>query len=87
MRMAKGRELSVSDDWEQFKMLYDSMELQTGQVVRPQQILAGIALLGIQSESEIKTSTKLLRLARSIAKIKNSVITLRFKIALKKPCW
>lgn len=70
MRMAKGRELSVSDDWEQFKMLYDSMELPTGQVVRPQQILAGIALLGIQSELEIKTSTHLLGLARAITNIK-----------------
>ncbi|MEZ8105655.1 regulator [Vibrio cortegadensis] len=70
MRMAKGRELSVSDDWEQFKILYDSMELPTGEVVRPQQILAGIALLGIQSELEIKTSTYLLKIARSIAKIK-----------------
>jgi hypothetical protein len=70
MRMAKGRELSVSDDWEQFKMLYDSMELPTGQVVRPQQILAGIALLGIQSELEIKTSTHLLGLARAIGNIK-----------------
>ncbi|CAK1763748.1 Regulator [Vibrio crassostreae] len=70
MRMAKGRELSVSEDWEQFKMLYDSMELPTGQVVRPQQILAGIALLGIQSELEIKTSTHLLNIARAIASIK-----------------
>lgn len=71
MRMAKGRELSVSEDWEQFKMLYDRMELPTGQVVRPQQILAGIALLGIQSELEIKTSTHLLGLARAIAKIRS----------------
>lgn len=70
MRMAKGRELSVSEDWEQFKMLYDRMELPTGQVVRPQQILAGIALLGIQSELEIKTSTHLLRIARAIGNIK-----------------
>ncbi len=70
MRMAKGRELSVCEEWEQFKMLYDSMELPTGQVVRPQQILAGIALLGIQSELEIKTSTQLLKIARSIAKIR-----------------
>ncbi|WP_372226095.1 regulator [Vibrio lentus] len=70
MRMVKGRELSVSEDWIQFKMLYDRMELPTGQVVRPQQILAGIALLGIQSELEIKTSTHLLRLARAIASIK-----------------
>lgn len=70
MRMAKGRELSISGDWEQFKMLYDSMELPAGQVVRRQQILAGIALLGIQSELEIKTSTHLLKLARIIARIK-----------------
>jgi hypothetical protein len=71
MRMAKGRELSISEDWEQFKMLYDRMELPTGQVVRPQQILAGIALLGIQSELEIKTSTHLLKIARTIARIKS----------------
>lgn len=69
MRMAKGRELSVCEEWGQFKMLYDRMELPTGQVVMPQQILAGIALLGIQSELEIKTSTHLLKLARTIANI------------------
>lgn len=51
-------------------MLYDNMALPTGQVVRPQQILAGIALLGIQSELEIKTSTQLLGLARAIANMK-----------------
>ncbi len=73
MRMAKGRELSVSADWEQFKMLYDSMELPTGQVVKPQQILAGIALLGIQSELEIRTSTHLLKLARALAKVRENV--------------
>lgn len=50
-------------------MLYDKMDLPTGQVVMPQQILAGIALLGIQSELEIKTSTHLLGLARAIASI------------------
>lgn len=26
---AKGRELSISEDWVQFKMLYDKMELPT----------------------------------------------------------
>ncbi|CAK3272357.1 conserved hypothetical protein [Vibrio crassostreae] len=70
MRMAKGRELSVCEEWEQFKMLYDSMELPTGQVVKPQQILAGIALLEIQSELELKTTSKLLKFARTLAKIK-----------------
>ena len=68
--MSKTAGADQSDDWEQFKMLYDNMELPTGQVVRPQQILAGIALLGIQSELEIKTSTHLLGLARAIANIK-----------------
>ena len=68
--MKKGRELSISGDWNQFKMLYDLMELPAGQVVRPQQILSGIALLGIQSELEIKTSTQLLGLAGAIANIK-----------------
>ncbi|CAH7235059.1 hypothetical protein VCHA57P527_160062 [Vibrio chagasii] len=48
--MAKGRELSISEDWIQFKMLYDRMELPTGQGVRPQQILAG---MGVQPELEI----------------------------------
>lgn len=57
-------------NWEQFKVLYDKMELPTGQVVGPQQIFAEIALLGIQSELEIKTSTHLLGLARAIANIK-----------------
>lgn len=70
MRMAKGRQLSINEDWQHFKMLYDRMELPTGQTVRPQQILVGIALLEIQSDLEIKTSTYLLRLARAIAKIK-----------------
>ncbi|MDL5029457.1 regulator [Vibrio sp. TMPB1044] len=73
VRTVTGWELSISEDWVQFKMLYDRMELPTGQVVRPQQILAGIALLGIQSELEIKTSTHLLGLARAIANIKKIV--------------
>ncbi|UPR54828.1 regulator [Vibrio cyclitrophicus] len=68
MRMAKGRELSASDDWEQFKMHYDSLELPTGQVVSPQQILAGIALLSLQSELEIKMSKHFIKLVSSIAK-------------------
>ncbi|MFA0570308.1 regulator [Vibrio gallaecicus] len=69
MRMAKGRELSASEDWEQFKMHYDKLETSTGQRVTPQQILAGIALLEIQSELEIRTSTYLIRVARALAKL------------------
>nr|WP_251372976.1 regulator [Vibrio gigantis] len=70
MRMSKGRELGVSDDWKRFKLHYDKLELPTGQCVTAQQILLGIALLEIQSELEIAVSSKVLRFARSIAKIK-----------------
>ena len=70
MRMAKGRELSPCVGWEQFSMHYNKLELPTGQLVTPQEILAGIALLEIQSELEIKTSTRLLRFARAISECK-----------------
>ncbi|WP_231624722.1 hypothetical protein [Vibrio coralliirubri] len=69
-QITKSRELSICEEWGQFKMLYDRMELPIGQVVRSQQILAGIVLLSIQSELEIKTSRYLLKTARSLAKIK-----------------
>ncbi|CAH0536851.1 regulator [Vibrio marisflavi] len=70
MRMCKGRELSPSEDWQQFRMHYDRLELPTGQLVSPQQILLGIALAEINSELEIKTSTHVVKLARAIADIK-----------------
>ncbi len=69
MRMAKGRELSNSDDWKQFKMHNDRLELPNGQTVTAQQIMAGIALLEIQSVNEIHTSTYLIKMARKLAKI------------------
>ncbi|MGF1841503.1 regulator [Vibrio atlanticus] len=70
MRMANGRELSHSEDWKEFKMHHDGLELPTGQLVSAQQVLAGMALLEIQSDLEIRTSTHLLAIARAIAKIK-----------------
>ena len=69
MRMAKGRELSANKDWVRFKMHNDKLETSTGQRVTPQQILAGLALLEIQSEVEIRTSTYLVKVARALAKI------------------
>lgn len=67
MRMAKGRELGTSEDWKHFKIHYDKLELPTGKLVTAQQILLGIALLEIQSELELKTSSHLIKLARAIA--------------------
>ena len=71
MRMVKGRELSNSESWYGFKMHRDKLELPTGQLVSAQEILAGVALLEIQSELEIKTTSKLIKYARVLAKIKN----------------
>ncbi len=45
MRITKGRELATSEDWENFKMHKNALELSTGQLVIPQEILTGIALL------------------------------------------
>ncbi|MCG6359129.1 regulator [Vibrio fluvialis] len=71
MRMFKGRELCHSKDWDNFKIVNNKLELPTGALVSPQQIVLGIALLEIQSELELRTTTKILRFARSIAKILN----------------
>lgn len=69
MRKERRLELSFSDEWRGFRMNNQKLELPTGQHVTPQEILAGIGLLQIQSELELKTSTKLLKLARVIAKL------------------
>ncbi len=69
MRMTKGRELSECEDWYGFKMHLAKLELPTGQLVSPQELITGIALLEIQSELEIKTTTKLLKYSRMLARI------------------
>lgn len=71
MRWASGRELSFCKEWRNFKMCNEYMLLPTGRSVTAQQVLAGIALLEIQSELEIKTTSKLLSYAREISKLKS----------------
>lgn len=70
MRYQSKLELSQSNGWLGFKMNGEKLELPTGQKVTPQEILAGIALIKINSDIEIKTSTQLLKLARALEKIK-----------------
>lgn len=70
MRKHRRLELSHDEEWQGFRMNRGRLELPTGQQVSPQQILAGIGLLEINSGLEIKTSTRLVKLARAIAKIK-----------------
>ncbi|MFH4618446.1 regulator [Vibrio furnissii] len=71
MRLSSG--YCVSDDkaWEGFVIRKGKLQIPTGEYVTPQQILTGIALIEISSELEIKTCSKLIRYARSIAKIMN----------------
>ncbi|EKO3426342.1 phage protein [Vibrio fluvialis] len=71
MRWASQRELSHYPEWEAFAMAHNRMVLPTGQRITAQQLLTGIALLEIQSELEIQTSSKLLRIARALNSIKN----------------
>lgn len=70
MRMHKRLNIGHGDKWEGFRMNNNFLELPTGQLVSPQQILTGIALIEISSELEIATSTHLLKLARVISRIK-----------------
>ncbi|MBY8036396.1 regulator [Vibrio fluvialis] len=76
MKMAKGRELSHLPDWKNFKMIDRKLELPTGQKISAQEILTAVALLSINSELEIKISTKLLKIARALVKIHRSTSSL-----------
>ncbi|WP_025518989.1 phage protein, partial [Vibrio parahaemolyticus] len=69
MRMSKGRALGSSEEWNQFKMHYNKLELPTGQLVTAQQILTGIALLEIGAENDLKTASKILKYARKLKEI------------------
>ncbi|ELI5719596.1 regulator [Vibrio fluvialis] len=70
MRMAKSKLLSHQEEWEQFKMVRGKLELPTGQCISPQELITAVALLSIQSELELQTSAKLLRLARVLNTLK-----------------
>ncbi|MFA0612130.1 regulator [Vibrio sp. 10N.222.49.B4] len=50
-------------------MLGGLLEIPTGRMASPQEVMTGIALLEIQSELEVKTNTELLKLARKIARL------------------
>lgn len=69
--MAKGKELNSQECWKNFKMVNDKLELPTGQQITPQELLTSVALLSIQSQLEITTTSKLLKYAREIARLNN----------------
>ncbi|MEH0667095.1 phage protein [Vibrio scophthalmi] len=70
MRQQSRLELCHAEEWRGFKMNNQRLELPTGKLVTPQEILLGIGLVHIQSDLELATCTKILKLARIIAEIK-----------------
>lgn len=68
MRMNKGLLLHCNDEWEGFRIEGGKLKTPLGTMVTPREILTGLALLEIQSEVEVKTSTYLLKTARLLAK-------------------
>ena len=73
MRITTKRILATSEEWECFKMHRDRLELPTGQLVTPQEILAGIALLEIGAEPDRIMTAKLLKFARAINRIRSTL--------------
>lgn len=51
-------------------MHHNRLETPCGQLVTPQEILAGLALLEIEAPSDMKTRAKLLKYARAISRMK-----------------
>ncbi|BEI23101.1 regulator [Vibrio fluvialis] len=70
MRLTKSRQLSHFNEWDDFIMRQDKLILPTGEAVSAQQVLTGIALLQIQSDTELKTLTKLLKYSRALHSIR-----------------
>ena len=70
MRMYCERKLGVGDNWQGFSIVKGRLRLPTGRELEPQQILTAVALLEIESDMDKRTLTKLLKLSRSIAKLK-----------------
>jgi hypothetical protein len=64
------RKLGVGDNWQGFSIVKGRLRLPTGRELEPQQILTAVALLEIESDMDKRTLTKLLKLSRSIAKLK-----------------
>lgn len=69
MRMNKGRELSSCEDWKNFVMRHDRLELPTGQLVTAQQVLVGVALLELGASNDIAIAHQILKYARVLKKI------------------
>ena len=64
MRMNNGKELSICEEWENFVMRHDRLELPTGQLVTARQIMIGVALLELGASNDPKIAHRILKYAR-----------------------
>ncbi|MGF1764112.1 regulator [Aliivibrio kagoshimensis] len=73
MKIQSGFEISDCDEWIGFSFVRGKLLLPTGVLATPQQLLTGMALVEIGCSDDRRTMTKLLRYARAIARVKNTV--------------
>ncbi|MBL4830183.1 MAG: phage protein [Aliivibrio sp.] len=73
MKLYSGFEFSDDDEWYGFSFVKGRLLLPTGVMAQPQQILTGMALVEICCSDDRRTMTRLLKYARAIARIRNTV--------------
>ncbi|EQB8915688.1 regulator [Vibrio fluvialis] len=71
MRISSNRDISPNELWQGFRMHYDRLELPTGRLVTAQEILTAIAILEINSPDDVRLSTRILKYARCINRIRD----------------
>ncbi len=69
MRMNKQRELNHREEWKGFAMRGEYLIIPNGRGITSRQLLTALSLLEINSELEIHTTSKLIKLARSLSKL------------------
>ncbi len=67
MRMYSNRELGMSSDWDGFELIGDELKTPFGRYVNAKQMILALALLEIDSESDRRTCSLVVKLARSLA--------------------
>ncbi|EPF9726310.1 regulator [Vibrio fluvialis] len=70
MRLYTNRTIGIGDDWKGFSIKKECLTIPSGDAIKPQQILLGIALIHIQAPDDLSTMTKMSRLIRKISEIK-----------------
>ena len=70
LRMIEGRELHHHPSWEGFEMKVDKLKIPTRRELSSTEILTTVALLEIQSPTEVRTLSKLSRYSRAIVRTK-----------------